>query len=60
MCASRVSTCDRGVWYRELDVRGTSRIVWLCFLVRESTYIRSSRGSRRRFVLITKARKIST
>jgi len=33
--------------YRDLDVGGLSRIVWLSS-VRESTYIRSSHGSRRR------------
>ncbi len=50
MCASRVSTCecsvDVAVWYR--DTWCTRHQIWVAMLVRESTYLRSSPGSRRR------------
>jgi len=72
MCASRVSTCDRSLWYRDLDVQGTSRIVWLRF-VRESTLltyvahmyligdpVQGTCHARASEILITEVRKIST
>jgi hypothetical protein len=47
VCVLHVSTCDRSVWYRvTFDVLGIKYRV--AMLVRESTYLRSSHGSRRR------------
>jgi len=39
MCASHVSTCGRGVWYRDLDVRGISRFAWLRLYESLRTYV---------------------
>jgi len=39
MCALRVSTCNHSVWYRDLDVRGPLRIVWLCVYESLLTYV---------------------
>ena len=70
MCASHVSTCNRGVWYRDLDVQGTSRIMWLCLYKSLLTYVahmdlvgdplQGACHARASVILITKVRKIST
>jgi hypothetical protein len=70
MCASRVSTCNCSVWYRDLDVQGTSRIVWLHLYESLLTYVahmdlvgdpvQGTCYACASEILITKVRKIST
>jgi hypothetical protein len=70
MCASRVSTCMRGVWYRDLDVEEhqessgyalyESLLTCVAHLDLVGDLLQGTCHARASEILITKVRKIST